>query len=186
MNLRPVEHFFPHFDLFAMSKSSMYLMCQIHWIVSGSLNYRSFRDITAGNIQMPPLRWWAESTLPPPLVGGRDRAKVTKNLGAPLWIHPWALISLLIDFESHWCQRVFFNFNYPDFKIIQIMRSSLTTYSIAMYRKPLLFREKKALFSQNTFCFVILHFPLQSSQQFGFSSCLNSPSFLFDYFRTFL
>ena len=80
MNLRPVEHFFPHFDLFAMSKSSMYLMCQIHWIVSGSLNYRSFRDITAGNIQMPPLRWWAESTLPHP--PGRDRAKVTKNLGA--------------------------------------------------------------------------------------------------------
>ena len=35
------------------------------------------RDVTAGKIEMRPLRWWAESALP-----GRDRVKVTENLGA--------------------------------------------------------------------------------------------------------
>ena len=35
------------------------------------------RDVTTGEIQVRPLRWWAESAPP-----GWDRVKVSENLGA--------------------------------------------------------------------------------------------------------
>ena len=47
------------------------------WTACLEQKIQACRDVTAGKIEMRPLRWWAESVPP-----GGDRVKASENLGA--------------------------------------------------------------------------------------------------------